>query len=1093
MRSGGSRRFGRIVAAFALVAFVQNASGVAAETTQPQAPQYGDLSHLTFTATGPLAVRLVSPGNGAPSDSSAPTFVVTTVRDAGVELVVGGHIVPFTKIGRRVVTVKTGETEYDYYGVPLEEGPNSVVVTALGANGMRGPSETSTVFGPGHPVRLDASLSSDAVADGRTPITYTVAGTDRYGHHAAPGAVVKVTIVRGDAHVLATTESHPQAPTPLASGEVPIPTSATDVVLGDGGIGHVTLFPGVQPGELRVRATLADLAVETQGYLAPYLRKPMVLGLATAGVGVVPGVPGERTTDANDANARRARLALYGVGKISRTAQAQLAYDTADSLQATSEHGAFVDNPQERVYQTYGDASQRRDDALSRDHLYARIDANRSSAMWGEFQASTAGATGDGFQQLVAGAKLEIAGNNAKVSVFNARNDVAYARQLFAPSGLATLGTSLHPNVVVGSDTVTLVTLDRRTGAAIAQIVLARNVDYTLDYGTGQLHFIAPPLPFDLNFNPQTVLVQYEYGGAGASAQTTGGRMEAGLGAAQNVRIGAGYVDDSTGSGNFALFGQDVTGKLPGGSWSIAHETSAGSLGASNALATSNAAATLATPQRQGNAYRAALAESAGANRIAFNFDATSAGYQNPFGGVSTAGLLDYRIAYQRLLGKATDSLTLAFDHQQNTLPNAGNAASNAAFSVREHVTKRLALHGGINQLRSHGAIPTASTSGATNASSGATTQLDVGAEYRIAPTIALGVDRIALLAGGQEASQPSQTTAQLSIDTPHHGKFYVREQVADAPVQSFAAATTSLTTASASTRSTALGFEQALGTNTTFDSEYAVENTGSGSDIYSSLGGRERFVLGSHLHGDAQLQHAASIGSDGGGFYGYGIDLAYAVANRFRASANYHLRTGSSPGTTLDLGAAGALSENVSVVATASDSQTTGFHNVDERLSLAYRPALDDRAVTLFGLEARNGDVSALGARTQLLSLEELYRPTGRLEIAGRYAYKLDGDAYYAAHSSLLDLRATQRIGTRFDLGSEIRALASHGISGASNSGFAIESGYRLGGGMRLAAGYQFSGSPDPALAVAPTRRGFYGTMTSVIDRVFGWGKDER
>jgi len=45
----------------------------------------------------------------------------------------------------------------------------------------------------------------------------------------------------------------------------------------------------------------------------------------------------------------------------------------------------------------------------------------------------------------------------------------------------------------------------------------------------------------------------------------------------------------------------------------------------------------------------------------------------------------------------------------------------------------------------------------------------------------------------------------------------------------------------------------------------------------------------------------------------------------------------------------------------------------------------------------------------------------------------------------------------------------------------------------MRLAAGYNFSGSPDPSLAVAPTRRGFYATATTVIDRVFGWGKDDQ
>jgi len=146
---------------------------------------------------------------------------------------------------------------------------------------------------------------------------------------------------------------------------------------------------------------------------------------------------------------------------------------------------------------------------------------------------------------------------------------------------------------------------------------------------------------------------------------------------------------------------------------------------------------------------------------------------------------------------------------------------------------------------------------------------------------------------------------------------------------------------------------------------------------------------------------------------------------------------------------------------------------------------------VTIAGFEAQDGNVSALGEHTQLLSLEELYRPDRMLEIAGRYAYKLDGDSYYPAHSSLFGLRLTQRIGHRFDVAGETRYLAAHDIAGASTTALALEAGYRVGGEMRIAAGYNFEGSPDPSLALAPTRRGVYATATSVIDRIFGWGKD--
>jgi hypothetical protein len=110
--------------------------------------------------------------------------------------------------------------------------------------------------------------------------------------------------------------------------------------------------------------------------------------------------------------------------------------------------------------------------------------------------------------------------------------------------------------------------------------------------------------------------------------------------------------------------------------------------------------------------------------------------------------------------------------------------------------------------------------------------------------------------------------------------------------------------------------------------------------------------------------------------------------------------------------------------------------------------------------------------------------------EIAARYAYKLDGDSYYPARSSLFGIRLDQRLTRRFDVAAETRRLEVEGIGGASATGFAVEGGYRLGNEMRVAAGYNFAGSPDPNLVAAPTRKGVYGTVTSVIDNIFGWGK---
>jgi hypothetical protein len=159
-------------------------------------------------------------------------------------------------------------------------------------------------------------------------------------------------------------------------------------------------------------------------------------------------------------------------------------------------------------------------------------------------------------------------------------------------------------------------------------------------------------------------------------------------------------------------------------------------------------------------------------------------------------------------------------------------------------------------------------------------------------------------------------------------------------------------------------------------------------------------------------------------------------------------------------------------------------------RTGFAYRPATDDRSVSLLEYEQADDATETLPSHGATLSFEQLLRPLATLEIAGRYAYKLDGDTYYAAHSSLLGLRLTQRFGARNDFAIEASRLQSAGLDGIATTGLALETGYRIASSFRVAAGYSFEGSADPALTAAPTRRGLYVTATSVLDNLLGWGR---
>ncbi|HEX3462699.1 MAG TPA: hypothetical protein VHS78_01430 [Candidatus Elarobacter sp.] len=1092
----------------------------------PKAPEGGDLTHLTFTATANdgLAASLVEPADDHVAASTAASIEVETVKGAGVELKVGDAVVPFSRIGKRTVDTKTGVTRYTYYGIALQPGPNAVALTALGANGLRGTTTMHRVFGPGRPANVAVSASGPLRADGKSAVQVRVEAHDAWGHRAAAGSIVQIVLVQGDAKLERVAKANANAeasPAPAAVSPVPLSTSSPgavnatvsqqrlEVALDDEGAAVVRLVPGLTPGAVVLRAECGDVTGETRLFLEPNLRKPFVSGLVSAGAGAVPGIPGEADGDPNGAASRRGRIAMFGTGAMGKSL-ATFAYDSADTLQRTPQYGgalgSYSGDPSDKPYAITGDASIRRDDALSRDRLFARLDSGRTTAMWGEFRAVTGSATSPlgGFDQLVDGAKLDLGGQNRRMTLFAARNDVGYDRRVFAPTGLAN-GVALRSGIVVGSEVVLLATLDARTGAVIGQTALTRGIDYSIEYATGQLHFIDIPLPLDAAFNPQQIVVTYEYDAPGNSAKTLGGRAETAFGANHAIKLGIGYVNDTTGAGNVALATQDLGGTFRGGAWQIVHASSSGSL-----LATSPDAPLTANG---GSALHGSFTRAAGPDRIALSYDRTDTGYNDPFGGLSTPGLLNERVTYAHKYAGGLGEMALDFGHQANSgIGILGSTQTTASLRTTRAVTKRFKLTAALERriATSSAAGPSlAATTPATTlpvgfvpppnsslasyqpAANQSSTQASLGVDWRASGPLDVSVNRVQTL-GGQNDVQPTQTDAQITYDLGKGGRAFLRERWSAAPVQSFAAATQSFTAATGGTRATELGFERPLGNATTLDTSYLVDHTASGGDVFATMGVREKLSFG-RTKGDAFFQHATAAGSSAGsgGFELYGLTLSYAdPANKFRASASTQLRTGNGAGASISLAATGAISPDLSLFAAINDATALGSRQSDERVGLAWRPSKSDAGVTLLQYQRTDGNAGLTDTQSGVLSLEQVLHVRSRTDVVGRYAYKIDGDSYYAAHSSLLGLRVDQRIGSRLDLGAEARRANVVGIDGASATAFAVEGGVRLGDVTRVGVGYNIKGTADPSLSATPSRRGFYVTLTSVVDRLFGWGK---
>jgi hypothetical protein len=945
------------------------------------------------------------------------------------------------------------------------------------------------------PIHADVLGSTKIDATGRGTVQLKVRVTRADGVPFQTGTAVRAIITRGDARFSAGLSADLQ----------------TDVT----GIVTLPLYPGTAAGTLTIRFSAADTTADVDYVLTANDRAPLVVGFATGGIGPVPGWVEAPDGAPNGNNARKGQISLYGTGEISKHTRGTFAYDSANTLDQSLGNDPFLDNPNNRPFPIYGDSSIRRDDALSTNHIFAAVQNGRSSAMFGEFyaQAAPSGAVG-GYNTLVNGAKINAGGSVLGGGVFEARNNTAYARTVISPTGLAVASQTLHPDIVIGSDVLTLVHIDKRTGAILSSQMLARGSDYFIDYASGLLRFTNILLPYDDEFNPQAIVVQYQYGGSGAVTTMLGGKGGVALGKAASAD--AWYLNDSIGTGNLSLLGQSVAGHTEATTWSLSHEHTNGFLPINSAQYGS-----------YGDAYKAYLDARGKLYHLTLDYNSTDAAYDNPFGTFATPGLVSFNAKLGLTLSRISE-LELFYLYAHNALPASSfsqavqNADTQASIKLNVKPSKRVKYHVafGTDAASSNGVVSpalltsldstqspqTPDTPAISNflpaftntnyfAGEGHTFVADAGFDWRFAPHATIGVARTQPLGASVDPYDPPTTSAQFGLDVGAHGQAFIRQLWQQMPNQSFAASQTGSTYAATAQSQTMIGFSQLVGA-ATFETGYAVEHTVNGTNLFDAIGVRTKIVSSKRLNADGFFQMGDALYSSYGDgqkpfFMTVGTSLDYAI-NSFHTTGQVQIRTGFDSGSTFNLGATGPISPAVSLYGAYTGAFTTGMYDTEIRGGLAYRPSRNDRYVTLLTADIFKSNLTNYNAYvTNVVQLQELYRSSSRTEWAASAAYKITGDAFFAPRTTIWGLRGDQRIGGRFDIGSEVHFSDIAPIGGSNATGFAVEAGYRLGSTLRLAAGYNFSGFADPDTAINPTHRGVYVTLSTYIDRIFGWGKD--
>jgi hypothetical protein len=1086
---------------------------------------------LVYTATSGLRAALISPADTTAAPDAATVFDIRTGPGGGADLIVNGEHVPQSRIGKKSVNQASGDTDWFFYDVALKPGPNAVLIVPLGAGKLTGTPVRALVYGPGEPATMSVSIDRPIYANGRDPATISALLIDSWHHPVAPHRKVRATILSGSARFAPSAVSPPSLSAANVTSAILQDKNAAQITsqdrvvdVGNGGIAQFPIVSGLQAGEVVIRV-VADGGLEQtfRFFMKPDTRRPLVVGILTGGVGSVPGLAGLPATVTDGADSRMARAAFFAKGSVGYDTLITAAYETANRLNdGSSTFGPYVPDPLDRPWETYGDYSVRDSGALSDARLFVRIEHERSSAMYGNYTIDTGpmgGLTAGSYHADLSGVKVQAGGASTSVTGFTAANHYAFARVEFNPLGLGTAPLPLHPDIVVGSEQVLLVVRDRRTGAILSTTALTANVDYVIDDASGTIRFINVPLPYDLNFNPQTVVVTYQYQGANVSSTTTGFKFDQRLGA--SIRFDAGYANDSTGIGNYTISNQDLRAALKGGEIDLSHAQSsgiAGNVDIFNGPQTSTV----------GGSILADYHQKFGATSLNARFDNTGEGFSSPFGGLGSPGLWQYEAGAAHDFGRA-GVLDASAEAERVSLQGEGSAASRVAAHYSKTVAKKLILRVGVQHVTQSqsdiGTSPVVSsvtraaaepTPPPGNAASPATSsvQLDTGLAWKPTPRIDFLFDRLTPLTGESGSLYPGETILEAGVAMSGNGRAFIRQQWTDVPSGSLYSTALGSNPGSAAgaappsnaigqfaatagtTSSTTIGISRSLGVATTYQSGLIIDN---GSDVHTASWGQqidERFSFGKGLSGDATVQVAdplSGAGAENAGFAVYGLNLAYTNKNNLKVAVQAQQRDGSSNGSTMTFGATGPLSPSWNILGTSTISNTSGFDTHDTKVGLSWRPAQNDRGITLFEYEDYSGTLTSGQSQANVAAVEQVYRPIESVEFSGRFAYKLDGGGFYTAHTMFYGARVTKKLNgklNRFDVGGEVMGLSSPGLASTESLGYAAEIGFRMTDTTRLAAGYNFSGSADPTLTGAPVRRGVYFTATSTVDRFFGWGK---
>ena len=377
------------------------------------------------------------------------------------------------------------------------------------------------------------------VADGRTSPEIAIRLEDASGQGVNAGRTVQADIA---APYLVLTDDRLAKGNDLLDAHV----ARADVAIGANGIVRIKLEPTLRTGKVTVNIKLDNgRIVPIHMYLEPEQRDWIIVGLAEGSAEY--NMIKDKAVDLSGSDRDTitdGRVAFFAKGLVKGNWLMTLAVDT--DKRRGDRDGDFQEEIDPNAYYTlYGDRSYQEFEAQSRYPLYVKLEKKTAYALFGDYETNITEGRLTSYTRRFSGIKAEYIGDKFQVLGFAAETNQGFTQNEIPSDG--TSGTYQLSNrfILAHSDHIVVETRDRnRPDIILDRREMVRNLDYTLDYVTGELIFRLPIDATDNNFNPNVIVASFETAEVTKRNVTLGGRVQANL-LGDKVKVGSSFVSEN--------------------------------------------------------------------------------------------------------------------------------------------------------------------------------------------------------------------------------------------------------------------------------------------------------------------------------------------------------------------------------------------------------------------------------------------------------------------------------------------------------------------------------------------------------------------